>query len=169
MASSSTKKTWIAIAIAAVVILIVLALALVGGSAYVIAHHVHAQFVSSEHADEQLAQMRARFAGQTPLIEITDGRNPIVHRTADGAHGGQIQTLRAMIYSEESRKLVTVNLPMWLLRMMPADNRFSFVDADWNLDSSRTHITLEDIDRHGPGLILDGQSRDGDRVLIWAE
>jgi hypothetical protein len=169
MTSNSTKKTWIAIAIAAVVILIVLGLAVVGGSAYVIARHVHAQVVPSARADEQIAQARARFAGQTPLIEMAEDRDPIVHRAEDGAHGAPIQTLRAMVYNETSHKLVTVNLPMWLLRMMPAGNRFSFIDADGDVGSSRLHITVEDIDRHGPGLILDGHDRAGARVLVWAE
>ena len=166
-----TKQTWIAIAIAAVVILIVMGLALAGGSAYFIARHVRAQTVSSVTAEEQLTRGRARFAGQTPLIELSEDGEPVVHRPPADAGGERapIEVLHAMIYNAESGKLVTVNLPMWLLRMMPAHRRFSFVTDDIDFDSHRTQITLEDIDRHGPGLILDGQARDGARILVWAE
>lgn len=169
MASNRSKQTWIAIAVAVVAILILMGLALAGGSAYFVARHVHAQFVSTERADEQLAQARARFAGQTPLIEIADDGEPVVHRSAESTGRPPVQVLHAMIYSAESGKLLTINLPMWVLRMMPAHNRFTFINDDIDFDSHRARLTLEDIDRRGPGLILDGQARDGARILIWAE
>ena len=80
-----------------------------------------------------------------------------------------ITALHAVVYNTDTRKLVTIDVPMWVLRMLPTHKRFSFVNDDVDFDSSRAHLTLEDVDRHGPGLILDGHSRDGDRVLIWAE
>jgi hypothetical protein len=168
MASNSTKKTWIAIAIAAVVIVVVMGLAVVGGSAYFISRHVHAQFVSSESAETQFARARARFAGQTPLVEIGRDGDAVVHRTsADG--GAPITVLHAIVYNTDTRKLVTVNVPMWLLRMLPSHKRFGFIDDDVDFDSNRTRITVEDIDRHGPGLLVDGQDHKGALVLVWAE
>lgn len=169
MGSNRAKRTWIQIAIAAGAILVVIGLGLVGGAAYFISRHVHAQLVSSESAEEQFARARARFAGQTPLIEMAGGGDPVVHRTPDAAPGAPIEVLHAMVYSPVSRKLVRVNVPMWLLRMMPTHNRFSFVNGDVDFDSGRTRITLEDLDRHGPGLILDGEDRHGAHVLVWAE
>lgn len=166
---ANKNRTWISILIAAIVIVVVLGLAVVGSSAYYIARHVHSQYVTSESAEDQMTRTRARFAGQTPLIEIREGGDPIVHRTPDRPRGAPIDVLHAMIYSRESRKLVTVNLPMWLLRMVPANNRFSFISGDVDFESSRTPITIEDVDRRGPGLILDGQDRHGARVLVWTE
>lgn len=169
MPANRSRQTWIAIVIAVVAVLIVMGLVVAGGSAYFVARHVHARFVSSESADEQLTRGRARFAGQTPLIEISEDDEPVIHHPPADAKATPISVVHAMIYSERSGKLVTVNVPMWLLRMLPAHDRFSFIDDDAGIDSHRARITLEDIERHGPGLLLDGRSRDGARVLVWAE
>jgi len=151
------------------VILIVMGLVLAGGSAYFVARHIHAQTVLSLTAEEQLTRGRERFAGQTPLVEIGDDGEPVVHHPPADAERASLTALHALVYSAESGKLITVNVPMWLLRMMPAHRRFMFVSDDIDFDSRREQVTLEDLERHGPGLILDGRARDGARILIWAE
>ncbi len=165
---SSAKKTWGAILVAAIAIVCVLVVALIGGSAYFIARHVSSQFVSAESADAQFMSARQRLVGQTPLIEMQIGDEPILHRPAADAHRPRIEVLHALIYSTEAGKLVDVSLPMWLLRMSPG-NHLSFLDDNAQFDSGRVHLTLEDVERHGPGLILDATDRRGARVLIWAE
>ena len=169
MASKKSTNTWIAVAIAAVVIVIGMGLLVVGGSAYFISRHIHAQFVSSESAEDRFARARERFAGQTPLIQLNADDQPTIHQLPAETRGAPITVLHAVVYNPDTRKLVTVTLPMWVLRMMPSHKRFSFAGNGVDFDSSRTRLTLEDVERHGPGLILDGHSRDGDRVLIWAE
>lgn len=165
---SSTKKTWVAILIAAVAIVGVLAIAVIGGSAYFIARHVRAQFISTDGADAQFESARQHLAGQAPLIEMQAGNEPILHRPAGGAHPAPIEILHALVYSAESRKLVDVSLPMWLLWMSPG-NHLSFLHDNAGFDSDRARLTLEDVERHGPGLILDGTGSHGTRILIWAE
>ena len=112
-------KTWVAIVIGAIVVVGVLVVAIVGGSAYFVARHVRAQLVSTDTADAQFATARDRFAGQMALIELRKDDEPIVHRPAEDAHTAPIQTVRVMVYSPDSRKLVNVSLPMWVLRMAP--------------------------------------------------
>jgi len=166
---ATKNKTWVSILIAAIVIVVVFAIAVVGSSAYFISRHIHSQFASTESAEEQFTRARARFVGQAPLIELNHDDRPIVHHPPAETPRSAITALHAVVYNSDSRKLVTVSVPMWVVRMMPSHKRFSFVSNDVEFDSSRAHLTLEDVERHGPGLILDGRSRDGDRVLIWAE
>jgi hypothetical protein len=165
---ANTKKTWISILIAVIVIVVALGIALVGGSAYFISRHVRAQFVSTAGAEAQFASARQRFVGQTPLIEMRKGAEPLIHRPAEDAHAAPIEVIHAIVYSPDSRKLVSVNLPLWLLRMAPG-KRFSFLDDNVDFDSGRVRLTLDDVERHGPGLILDQADRYGARVLVWAE
>ena len=42
------------------------------------------------------------------------------------------------------------------------------VDAD-NGDSFSLNLTVEDLDRHGPGLLLDYTREEEARVLVWTE
>jgi hypothetical protein len=167
MATNSTKKTWVAILIAVVVLGCVGVIALVGGSAYILARHVRADFVASEDADAQFASARQRFAGRAALIELRDGDEPIVRRPPADAKPAPITVVRALIYSPDERKIVDVSLPVWLLRLAPGHN-LSFID-DGHFDSHRIRFSFEDIERHGPGLILDGTDRDGARILVWSE
>jgi hypothetical protein len=167
MAAKATK-TWVSILIGAIVLAGVLVLALVGGSAYFVARHVRTQLVSTDTAEAQFASARDRFSGQRALIELRKDRDPIVHRPAEDAQAAPIETVRATVYSPDSRKLVNVSLPVWLLRMAPG-KRFSFMSNNLDFDSRRVHLTLEDIERHGPGLILDEHDGRGARVLVWAE
>jgi len=167
----STRKTWISVLIAAVIIVGVLAVSAVGGTAYFIYHHVHTQFTPTESADRQFAEARARFAGQRPLIEIRKDDEPIVNRDMipKTMPAAKLETLRVLAYDTRANKLVNVSIPMWLLRMAPS-NKFSFMkDNGIDFDSDRVHLTMEDVDRRGPGLLLDQADRRGSQVLVWTE
>ena len=167
----STRKTWVSVVIAAVIIVGVLAVSAVGGTAYFIYRHVHTQFTPTENADKQFAEARARFAGQRPLIEIRKDDEPIINRDIiqKTMPAAKLETLRVLAYDTRANKLVNVSIPMWLLRMAPS-NKFSFMkDNGIDFDSDRVHLTMEDVDRRGPGLLLDQADRRGSQVLVWTE
>lgn len=167
----SNKRTWISIIVAAVIIVGILAVSAVGGTAYFIYRHVHTQFTPVENADRQFADARARFAGQQPLIEMRKGDEPFLHREVIPKEmpAAKLDTLRVLAYDTRANKLVNVSIPMWLLRMAPS-NKFSFMkDNGIDFDSDRMHISLDDLERRGPGLILDQADRRGSQVLVWAE
>jgi hypothetical protein len=156
----STRKTWISVLIAAVIIVGVLAVSAVGGTAYFIYRHVHTQITPTESADRQFAEARARFAGQRPL------NRDVIPKTMPAA---KLDTLRVLAYDTRANKLVNVSIPMWLLRMAPS-NKFSFMkDNGIDFDSDRVHLTMEDVERRGPGLLLDQADRRGSQVLVWTE
>jgi hypothetical protein len=168
----STKRTWISILIAAVIVVGILAVSAVGGTAYFIYHHVHTEYTPTDSADRQFQQARARFAGQQPLIEMRNGRDePVFHREVipKAMPAAKLDTLRVLAYDTRANKLVNVSIPMWLLRMAPS-NKFSFMkDNGIDFDSDRMHITLDDLERRGPGLLLDQADRRGSQVLVWTE
>jgi hypothetical protein len=65
---------------------------------------------------------------------------------------------------------VRVSIPFWLLRLAPTGKRMSFLSENGvDFDSDRVHLTLEDLERRGPGLILDHIDRQGSLVLVWTE
>jgi hypothetical protein len=167
----STKRTWVSVLVAAVIIVGVLAVSAVGGTAYFIYRHVHTQFVPNESAEQRFAEARARFAGQQPLIEMTRGEQPVLHREviSKTMPAAKLDTMRVLAYDTRAGKLVNVSIPMWLLRLAPTD-KFSFMkDNGIDFDSDRVHITLDDVERRGPGLLLDQADRRGSQVLVWTE
>jgi hypothetical protein len=171
--SRSTRRTWVSVLIASIIIVGVLAIAAVGGTAYFFYRHVNASFTPPEDADTEFAQARARFAGQQPLIEIRKDDEPILHREAAprrGTAGPPLVSLRVLAYDNRARKLVRISIPFWLLRLAPSGKKVSFLnDNGIDFDTDRVHLTLEDLERRGPGLVLDQADRRGSQVLVWTE
>jgi hypothetical protein len=169
--SQSNRKTWVSILIAGVIIVGILAITIVGGTAFFFFRHINTQFVPRDNAEQQFAAARARFAGRQPLIEIKTDEDAIIHRElVAAAHStAKLETLRVLAYDEHARKLVRVSIPFWLIRMMPAGKFSFFNDNGIDFDSDRVRLTHEDLERLGPGLILDQKDRRGAQVLVWTE
>jgi hypothetical protein len=168
--NQSSRRTWISILIAAVIIVGMLAAAAVGGTVFFFYRHVHMQFTARDDAAQQFADARARFAGQQPLIEIRKDDRPLLHREVIPPSGSpaRLGVLRVLAYDTRASKLVSVSIPFWLIRMAPS-RHLSFSDNGLDFDADRMHLTLEDLERRGPGLILDQSDRQGSHVLVWTE
>jgi hypothetical protein len=169
--SQNTRRTWVSVLIASVIIVGMLAVAAIGGAAFFIHKHIDTQFTPNENADIQFAEARARFAGQKPLIEIRKDEEPVVHRDVLKASlpAAKLETLRVLAYDTHAEKLVSVSIPFWLLRMAPTRHVSFLRDTGIDFDSDRVRLTLDDLERRGPGLILDQADRRGSHVLVWTE
>ena len=167
---ASTKRTWLWIVFGVLAFLAVCVVALVGGTAYVVSKHVRSELVGRASAEQQFFRQRERFAGQEPLIDVngadTTDAQVTVHRPREGAQRVELQTMRVLVYDSHQGRRVHIDLPMWLLRLMPS-RRLGSVSGDFSFDSG--HITIDDIERHGPGLILDARDNRDAQVLIWTE
>jgi len=169
--AQSSRRTWVSVLIAAVIVVGILAAAAVGGTAFFISRHVQTQVTPSENAEQRFLEARARFNGQRPLLELHRDDRPVVNRDvlSGPASTVKLEALRVLAYDQHERKLVNVSIPFWLLRLAPS-NKFSFLnDRGIDFDSDRIHLTLEDLERRGPGLILDQADRRGSQVLVWTE
>jgi hypothetical protein len=162
-----TKKTWISILIAGVIIVGVLAVAIVGGTAFFFYRHIDAKFTGQENADQTFATARARFAGQQPLIELTHDDEPIIHRDRSAARR-DVNALHALVYDRNAGKLTHVDVPGWLLRLMSAGGHLRIANLDMFGDDE-AKLTLEDLERHGPGLVMDVRRGRGSQLLVWTE
>ena len=89
------------------------------------------------------------------------------------SRGGEAVATAALFntlaYDPDARKLVRVSIPFWLIRMAPSQH-FSFLnDNGIDFDSDRVRLNYKDLERLGPGLILDQKDRRGSHVLVWTE
>jgi type II secretory pathway pseudopilin PulG len=167
---AKTKKTWISVIVAILIICVMIGVALIGTAVYVFRRHIDTQFVSAQIAANEFQQARNRFSGQQPLIELVHGEDdrPILHRRA-GHATGELQSLRVLAFDPRAGKLVRVSLPFWLLRLAPHHN-FTIRADTFELEGDRMNFTFEDVERAGPGLLLDARNpHDGTLVLVWTE
>jgi hypothetical protein len=169
MADPKTKRTWISIVLAILIIIFIAGVALVGSAVFYVRRHISTQLVDDTVAATEFERERARFVGQQPLIELRGEHNAIVHRRTVPA-STELQTLRVLAFDAHQGKLVRVSVPFWLLRLMPGKHFNLGRDQGFDFDTDRVHLTVDDLDRAGPGLVLDGTDpHNGGRVLIWTE
>jgi len=157
-----TKRPWIAILIGIFIVAGIGAIGLVAGSAYWISRHISTQPASTETAEAEFNRERGRFAGQQPLVEISGGEdNPTVRRlpVAERAEQVELRMLHARMYDPDEGKIMRVEIPFWLVRFGSA---ISFM-------REMGSIPLQDLERHGPGLIVNGQGDDGQQILVWID
>ena len=167
------KRTWLWVILGIFATIVLFVVVLIGGSIYMFRTHVKAEYTASAVAEQEFTRQRERFRGQQPLVEVTEGTNdrddvPTVHRPPSDARRVVVHTLRVLIYDMNEGRLIHADIPGWVLRMMP-EGRSSAYSGDFgNFDMRRNRITIEDVERHGLGLVMDQHNRNT-RILVWSE
>jgi hypothetical protein len=162
-------KKWLPIVVGIVIFVVLVGAGLVAGFAYMVSRQVQVQQVSATAGQEEFDRLVAGMAGQTPLIELPDGElggRVEVHRELETKQTGSITQVHVRVWSPRDHKLVRVDLPFWLLRL--GGNRPMVIDSG-SREGISLRVTPEEVDRRGPGLLLNHGSRNGERVLIWTE
>ncbi|HEX7486340.1 MAG TPA: hypothetical protein VF332_09320 [Vicinamibacterales bacterium] len=162
-------RKWIPIVVGIVIFVMVVGVGLVGGLIYVVTRQVNVQTMTAVGGQEEFDRLLASMSGQKPFIELpapdSDGE-VVVHRELETRNTGSISTLHIRVWSPRDLKLAHVDLPFWMMRL--AGNKPIKINAGSLRDVTLT-VTPEEIDRRGPGLILNWATRHGDRLLVWTE
>lgn len=161
-------RTWRSILLALAVIAGAAAVVFIGVAAWAIRRHTSVQFLSADSAQAQFTAARARFAGQSPLLEIAardGGFTPLVHRDPR-APRREVSVLHVLSYDARARKLVRADVPGWLLAWVSVRGSVRLANLEL-FNDDRDRLTLEDLERHGPGLVT--EITGPPRVMIWTE
>jgi hypothetical protein len=140
--------------------------------------HVQAENASTQDVQKEFDQARQRFTGRQPLVEIlqTDNNDKqvVVHKQPETAERKTtLKSLRVLAYDPREGRVVRVDVPVWLARMAMSERAGSgrrriSVNGE-NIEFDAGNLTFEDVERHGPGLIVDTGDGRGGQVLVWAE
>jgi hypothetical protein len=163
------KQKWIPIVLGILFLFVVLA---VGGVVFVVSfmrQNVDIASMSEASADDEFAKQRERFAGRKPLIEMVDGRPQYLGDRATGAASSTVplKTMHVMAWDDDEGKLVRFSLPFWLLRLKSGPIQLSAYSQGW--DDRGVSFRVEDLEKHGPGLLMDLSEPTEGRVMIWVE
>jgi Tfp pilus assembly protein PilE len=160
-------KTWVWVVVGVVVVGILGVITMAAASLWYIKSHVNVRATTVAAATEDFQSVRQRFAAQKPLIEL-DEQGTFLRANVDRPNGTQRpQTLNVMAFDSHDEKVIRMELPWWVLRLKSGGGRFDIGRS--NVDLARMRITVEDLERYGPILILDQKDTDGSRVLVWSQ
>ena len=164
----ATRK-WIPIVVGIVIFVVLVGIGLIGAFAYVVSRQVKVQTMTAEEGQAEFDQLAAKMAGQKPFIELPapgSDAAPVVHRELETHDTGSISTVHIRVWSPAEKKLARIDLPFWLMRL--GGNKPFTVGAG-SMDEVRLHVTPEEIDRRGPGLIVLWTSPRASRLLVWTD
>src|SRR5262245_35296001 len=142
---ASKTPTWVWVVLGIVGFFVLAVALLIGGSVVMVRRHVHTEFAEKQTADQEFARERARFAGQLPLVELrktaSDEDKMVVHRPpASAPRRTDLQTIRVLVYDNHEGRLIHIDIPLWLMRMMPTNrgnggrSRVTFGGAEMDFD-----------------------------------
>jgi hypothetical protein len=117
-------------------------------------------------AGRSFTDVRARFGESLPLLEMGD-RGPVLKRKPPEAPAGHnLKNIQVIAWDPGDEELVRVTLPFWLMRL--SDGPIN-VSAESAVPGVRLSMTVEELERFGPALLIDHMEEDGSRILIWTE
>jgi hypothetical protein len=166
VAGKVKKWIWIVVALAVICVLGLATMAAVGF--YFVSKYVETTKASPAVAAQQFEAVKADFAGQKPLVEL-DSRGQFLRANTDRpipAHVTIPEQLHLLAFDPDEGRVVRFKLPFWVLRMKMGD---ATIDLNGNrMDLEDLRLSVEDLERYGPSLIVDHKGTDGTRVLVWS-
>jgi hypothetical protein len=162
-------KTWIWVVVGIVVVCILGIIAMAGIGVYFFSQHIQTRTMTPASASREFDQINARFKGQTPLIEL-DERGHYLRSNTDrqAASGAKTpEALHVMAFEPHDGRVVQVNIPFWLLRLKMRGSTIDFNGNRMELEDLK--LTVEELERIGPSLVVDHRAPGGQRVLVWSQ
>lgn len=162
-------RTWIWVIVAIVVVCTLGIVALAGVGVYYFAQHIDTRPTTSAAAAQDFEQIKARFKTQTPLLELDERGRVLKSHTNRPAPASprKPDALHVLAYDPDSERIVSLSIPFWLLRLKMGGTKIQL--GDNHVDLERLRLSVEDLERYGPALIIDHRSRQGERVLVWSQ
>jgi len=162
-------KAWIWVVVAVVVIGVLCVVAMAGIGLYFFSQHVETRSASPANAARDFEQVKARFGGQKPLIELDDRGHYLRSNTdrTPPANAKPPESINVMAFDPHDGRIVRLSIPFWLIRLKM---RGATIDLNGNhMDLEDLRLTAEDLERFGPTLIVDHKNASGERVLVWSQ
>ena len=150
------------------------AIAAIGVAIGFVVSHRSSVAMTAELANAEFARVRARFVDEQPLLDMSRRH---ASRVATGpAVTTSLRSFHTVIFDTRgSRRLVRIDVPYWFARRFAGrDGEFrwlgqlTFLD-DTEFDPEWIHLTVDEVERRGPGLIADYQHPSGGQFISWVE
>jgi len=165
---TTRRRRWpIVLAGVAVVIVVVIIALAVAGSVFIRENVQVVRGAGRHNAEAAFDAAKRRFPDARPLLAMDADRRPVLTPGLESRRNpGSVTSLHILAWDADDDGLATVTLPMWLLRLKSGP--ITFGEYASGLDKG-VRLEPADVERHGPGIVLDFEGLDGNRVLITAQ
>jgi hypothetical protein len=129
--------------------------------------HLEIQAASGASADSAFAEVRHRYLDKAPLLEMQGSSVARSNPPADSKPRTSLTTLHVLAWDAREGRLARFDIPFWFLRLKETPIRFGTYAT--GLDELKISLTAAEIERYGPGIIMDIEREGRDRALLWVE
>lgn len=164
------RRRWIPIVLGAGVLLVFLGVAFVIAVTVWFQQNVRIESDASERdAESAFAEVRQRFSGRPPVLVFRDGRPEYSggQKPAAVANPGSLSHMHVIAWDDDDRQLARVSIPFWVLRLKSGPIEFGSYASGF--DDHGVDLTPEDLERFGPGILIDMDGPRGSHVLVWTQ
>ena len=158
-------RTWVKATIGVAALAVVCMAALGGTAGYFIFRSLEQQSASEAAALLEIDGIRTRYGSRPPLIEIIDPRamDVRINRLA-APDAARVSTLHVVNWKHEDGEIVRTEVPLWLMRFSSLN-----VLSQLGIAPSKIRLTVQDVQRYGPGIVIDYHQPGNMRLLIWVD
>jgi hypothetical protein len=119
------------------------------------------------NASDEFAAARAALRARAPLVDIDEHGRVTRREHVPDRMPQPLSRLKAMAYQPRIARIVRADVPFWFLKLKGPAARLALRDT--GVDLERLGMTPADLERYGPGIVVDQRSSSGARLLVWTE
>jgi hypothetical protein len=138
-----------------------------GGFGYLASSTVTVERADESDAARRFLAERSAFGSALPMVEVDASGRVVRHASPPSEEAIHLERLRILVYQVQQRRLIRTDVPFWLVALKGPALQYALRGTGVDLD--RLGVTAGDIERHGPGPIMDETRANGDRILVWVE
>ena len=159
-------RTWVKATVGGLALIAVAVAVLAATGAYFVFRHMEKRTGSSEiEAAQAIEAVKTRFGPRPPLVEIVDPQRADIriNRPAD-ASPARVDTIHVVNWKRETGELMRFEIPLWLMRFSTLN-----ILSQLGIAPARFRLTVSDIERYGPGVVVDYGVQGSFRMLVWVD
>ena len=158
-------RTWVKATLGGFAVLAIVLLALAGTGTYFVLRHMDKRVSREAEAVQAIDAVKTRFGSRPPLVEIVDPRNVDIRINRAGEPtAARVDTIHIINWRSDTGELVNADVPLWLMRFSTLN-----IASQLGIAPAKFKLTVADIERYGPGIIVDYNSQGAFRMLAWVE
>jgi hypothetical protein len=137
-------------------------------------NHRTSVVTTTESADVEFSRLRSRFVNQQPLLDMSRREADVVATRTAGTT--PLRSFHTVVFDTRGgQRLVRIDVPYWFARRFASRNgefrwlgQLTFLD-DTEFDPEAIRLSLDEVERRGPGLIADYRHPNGGQFISWVE
>jgi hypothetical protein len=158
-------RKWVKFTIIGVAVAVLGMAAFAGVGAYYVFRHLDTGTATEADTLREFDAIRVRFGPRQPLIDLVNPQagdirvNRLVH-----PEGRRASVIHILAWDAEKGERLETDVPLWLMRFSSLN-----ILSKLGLAPDRFRLTVQDVERYGPGIVADYRTPGRSHVIVWVE